>query len=88
MSNTVPKLKPRQVSLIRADINTGHVLKTNNELYVGQGETLEIFDSIELAETFIKERLTERDDIEYVIYDSNSDPIEVWDRKGKRNMKK
>ena len=87
MNNSPPKLKPGQVSLIRADINTGHVLKTNNELYLGQGDTFEIFDSIELAETFIKERLTEKVDIEYVIYDSNSKPIVMWDRKEKRQIK-
>lgn len=88
MDNSPPKLKLGQVSIIRADINTGHVLKTNNELYLGQGDTFEIFDSLDLAESFIKERLTEKSDIEYVVYDSNAHPIMIWDRKEKRQLKK
>ena len=88
MNNSIPKLKHGQVSLVRADINTGHVLKTNNELSLGQGDTFEIFDSLELAEAYIKERLTERNDIEYVVYDSNADPILIWDRNEKRILKK
>lgn len=88
MNNSPPKLKQGQVSLIRADINTGHVLKTNNELYLGHGDTIKIFDSIELAESFIKDRLTEKADIEYVIYDNNADPILIWDKNEKRRLNK
>ena len=88
MNNRTPKLKPGQVSLIRADINTGHVLKINNELFLEQGDTFEIFDSLELAETYIKQRLTERDDIEFVVYDNNANPIIFWDRKEKKQLKK
>ncbi len=88
MNNSIPKLKHGQVSLIRADINTGHLLRTNNELSLGHCDTFEIFDSFELAERFVKERLAERDDIEYVVYDSNADPIMFWDKKEKRQLKK
>lgn len=88
MDNPPPKLKQGQVSLIRADLNTGHVLKTNDELYLGQGDTFEIFDSVELAESFVKERLTEKVDIEYVIYNSNADPILYLSKNEKRTLKK
>ena len=87
MDKLPPKLKIGQVSIIRADRNTGHILTTNNELYIGQGDTIEIVDSLELAESFIKDRLTERSDIEYVLYDSNADPIVFWDVKEKRMLR-
>lgn len=86
MTNSPPKLKVGQVSVICADRNTGQVLKTNNELYHGQGNIVEIFDSFELAELFIKEQLTKTADIEFVVYNNNADPILIWDKKERRQL--
>jgi len=86
-NNTAPKLKPGQVSLLRCDINTGHVLKTNGELYMQTGDTFETFDSLEAVEHFINISLSDNPDIEFVIYNHNSDYILSWNKLEKKRAK-
>ena len=70
-----PRLKPGQVTLLRCDVNTGCVLKTNGELYMQTGEIYQTFDTIDMAEQFISTTLKDNPDLEFVVYGHDGEPI-------------
>lgn len=86
MASTPPKLKSGQVSLLRCDINTGHVLQTNGELYMQQGDIFQKFDTLDAAEKFISTSLYDNHDMEFVVYNHNGDQILLWNRLEKKNV--
>ena len=88
MTNSPPKLNPGQVSLARANVNTGHVLKTNGALYLGNGDTFETFESMALVQRFIKSNLADKSDLEFIEYDSNGNCIMVRNRFEKKEFRR
>jgi len=50
-----PELKLDQVALNFAKLATGHVLKLNKELYTGEGEIYQVFDSLQIAKNYAKD---------------------------------
>ncbi|HKG08734.1 MAG TPA: hypothetical protein VKB19_19850 [Pedobacter sp.] len=76
-----PLLKNEQVSLLRADINTGTVLDKNyiyattpdQEVYV-------VFDNIGLAIEFAKSVIMERNNVECGIYGNDPVALLILDR--------
>ena len=76
-----PLLKAEQVALLRADINTGIVLD-KNYVYatMPDQEVFVIFDNIEYAIKFAKAIISEKKDIECVIYKDNSVALLILDR--------
>lgn len=59
-----PKLKQNQVALHFTKIKTGHPLDLNLEAYPGEGEIYHVFDSIEEASTFAREKITNDSEME------------------------
>jgi len=59
-----PNLKSNQVVLNFAKVKTGHVLNLNMDLYLGEGEIYHVFDSLEEAIKFAKEKINEDSEIE------------------------
>jgi len=82
----VPKLNPGQVSLVRCDVNTGHILKTNGELYMQIGDIYQTFDSMDMAETFISNCLQDNRDMEFIVYGHEGEPILIWNRFEKKRI--
>jgi hypothetical protein len=73
-----PILKEEQVVVVVADGTTGHVLNLNLELYLNDSndEIYSLFDDIDLAKEFIKERSLLNDTLEFLIYDKNQTILE------------
>ncbi len=81
-----PKLNPGQVTLLRCDVNTGHVLRTNGELYLQTGDFYQTFDSFDTAEQFISSTLADNPDMEFVVYGHEGEPILSWNRFEKKRL--
>jgi hypothetical protein len=84
--NKVPTLNPGQVTLLRCDVNTGNVLKTNGELYLQTGEIYQTFDTFDAAEQFISTALADNSHIEFVIYGYEGEPILSWSKFEKKRL--
>ena len=64
-----PKLKSNQVALLRADINTGHILDEKFDIAVNDYQKVfTIFRSLEEALIFSKKLISEKNGVEVVIY--------------------
>lgn len=59
-----PTLKPNQVALNFAKVDTEQLLKTDQTLYEGEGEIYHVFDSLEIAKDYARERIKEDPSIE------------------------
>ncbi len=59
-----PELKQNQVAMNFAKVDTGHVLKINKDLYTGEGEIYQVFDSLKTAKNYAKEKTNEDSSIE------------------------
>ena len=70
-----PELKPNQVALNFAKLATGHVLKINKELYIGEGEIYQVFDSLEIAKDYAKNMINEDSSIECWIMNAKDKAI-------------
>jgi len=73
-----PKLKSDELALLRAEVNTGHILDESFELYNVNSKSqivYTVFTSKKEAKTAALEILTKRNDIEVVIYDSKQNII-------------
>lgn len=81
-----PKLNPGQVTLLRCDVNTGHVLRTNGELYMQTGDIYQTFDSFDTAEQFISSAFADNPDIEFVVYDHEGEPVISWNKFEKKKL--
>jgi len=69
---TFPKLLLHQIALMRADINTGHVLDDTYKIAVNDTQKVyTIFESVETALNYARQILTENKSIEVVIYNMN-----------------
>ena len=81
-----PLLSSNQYCVLMADGETGHVLTTEGNLCLdGEGEEYIVFNDIEAARIFIKQKPAENDTWEFVIYNSNNVCVEHWEaRKWKR----
>lgn len=59
-----------------ADGATGHVLTTKGDVCLnGDGEVYIIFDELETAKQYIKEKQEQNDTWEFVIYNSNNECV-------------
>lgn len=64
-----PELKADQVALLRAEINTGHVLDDKYNIAINDSQNVySIFQSVEEAIIFSKKILSEKKGVEIVIY--------------------
>ena len=59
-----PELYPNQVAINFVKLETGRVLDVNMELYSGEGEIYHVFDSIEDAQEFARNKIKEDSEIE------------------------
>ena len=63
-----------------ADGATGHVLTIEGEVYLSDGKpTYLVFDTLDAARLFIKDKQTEDETVECYINDSNYKLLERWD---------
>lgn len=68
-----PKLINKQVALLRADINTGHVIDEKLELAIkGDQKVYTLFDDSEKALYYAKKLILENKTVECVIYSDES----------------
>jgi len=72
-----PTLSQGQVSLLNAEVKTGHVLQVNGELFLGEGETFMIFDSLTSCKSYVANELSRNEWIEFVIFDSLGEYLSV-----------
>ena len=63
-----PILKENEYSVLLAELSTGIVLTTNFQRYIGTGEVFHVFQSYDLAITFINTKLIENSNYEFSIY--------------------
>ncbi len=67
-----PTLKTNQVALNFLKLGTNQVLNINMELYSGEGEIYHVFDSIEDARKFARNKIKENSEIEcWIISEKN-----------------
>jgi hypothetical protein len=83
---TAPKLNRGQVSLLCCDINTGHVLRTDGQVYTQTGDVYQIFDSLESAEKFISISLPDSPGVEFVVYGHDGKPLISWNKFEKKKF--
>lgn len=75
-----PILSSNQYAVLMADGATGHVLATNGEVCLNsEGEVYVIFNDLEAARLFIKNKQSENDTWEFVIYNSDNECVEHCD---------
>lgn len=81
-----PILSSNQYAVLMADGATGHVLTTEGNVCLNsEGEVFVIFDDIETARIFIKQKQSQNDTWEFVIYNSDNECVEHLEaRKWKR----
>lgn len=72
-----PKLSQGQVSLLKAEVETGHIFQSNGELYLGEGETFMIFDSLTSCKSYVANESSRNKLIEFVIFDSSGEYVSV-----------
>ena len=63
-ATTFPKLNDNQVAVNLIKMKTGHLLKLDKELYIGEGEIYHVFDSVEIAKEFAKKSIEEDSEID------------------------
>ena len=69
MTEKFPDIQNLQVALLRADINTGHVLDENFNLAInGNQKVFSVFDVIDCAIDFAKSIISNKKDIECNLY--------------------
>lgn len=76
-----PELELNQVALHFASYATGHVLKPNKELYLGEGEIYMVFDSIEEAKDYAREAIRNDPGIECIVRDAPENLVFIIDPK-------
>lgn len=82
-----PRLSPGQYSLLQVDVNTGHVLQTNGDLYIGNGETFKLFNDLSKINEFVDRQIEKNDNLEFVVYDCNGKGILLINRFQKKEIK-
>jgi hypothetical protein len=82
-----PKLTKGKYSVMLVDVNTGHVLKANGELRLGEGDVFFIFDSLAEANNFIKSKVKENLELELVLYNYKGKVVSVENRFGREEIK-
>jgi hypothetical protein len=82
MNNIIhaPSLNVGQFSLLQTDVNTGHVLQTNGELYIGKGEFFKLFNNLSEVQEYIEKQISKNNNLEFVIYDCNGKGILLINR--------
>lgn len=66
-----PKISGRQVAVLIAEVDTGYILDTELKLAIDDSqEVYRVFDSIQNATQVITGILKNRQDLEFLIYDS------------------
>ncbi len=78
-----PILEREQYSILLAELSTGIVLNTNFNRYIGNEDVFHIFETYDLAITFIEKKLTEGSDYEFNIYNSKGEYLLARDGNGK-----
>ena len=79
-SLVAPTLNKGEYSVIKVDVNTGHILQTNGDLYTGKGEVFKLFIGLIDAEDFIDKEITCCNNLEFVIYDCNGQSVKLINR--------
>lgn len=73
---------PNQFAVVMADGATGHILTTDgNHCLNGEGEVYVLFENLDAARLFIKQKQDENDTLEFVICNSNNECVEFWEAK-------
>ena len=88
MNNSIiaPRLDVGQYSLLQADVNTGHVLQTNGELYIGKGEIFRLFNDLSDAQKYIVNQMNNNNNLEFVIHDCNGKGIMLINRFERKSL--
>jgi hypothetical protein len=66
--------------VIKVDVNTGHILQINGDLYIGNGEVFNIFSDFDKVENYIYGELGKNDNLEFVIYDCTGKGVRLINR--------
>jgi hypothetical protein len=75
-----PPLYDNQYAVLMADGHTGHVLTTKGDIYFSDDkEVYIIFDNLEAARLFIKERQYKNNTLEFNVYNSDYEFVEHWE---------
>ena len=82
-----PRLSPGQYSLLQVDVNTGHVLQTNGDLFIGNGEAFKLFNDISKVQEFVDSQIEQNVNLEFVVYDCNGKGILLINRFQKKVIK-
>jgi hypothetical protein len=70
-----PELNRTQVALNFAKLDTGHLLKVNKELYQGEGEIYQVFDSFQIAKEYTVKIIQEDPSIECWVMNEKNNAI-------------
>lgn len=68
-----PILENNQHSVLSVEFSTGIVLTTDFKRHIGYGEVFHIFQSYELAVEFVDNKLSEKSNLEFNIYNSKGE---------------
>jgi len=85
----VPKLLEGQYSLIQAETWTGKILTLDGRRYDSQNHTdyILVFDSLDEAETYARNRAEEAPDVECHIHDHNGEFVKTIVKEGHTRTK-
>jgi hypothetical protein len=82
-----PRLSSGQYSLLQVDTNTGHILQTNGDLFVGDGETFKLFNDLSKVHEFVESQIKKNDTLEFVVYDCHGKGILLINKFQKEELK-
>ena len=74
-----PKLQDDQFALIMSDGETGHILTTNGDVYLGDGNDVYlIFNNIANAKDYVVSAQTKNSSLEFTLFNSKYVLEEFW----------
>lgn len=74
-----PSLKEGEVALMHTDVKTGDVLDSKYMPFVSSEQILYVvFDSLELALTYIQKEVRPLRDVEVLVYNANKDVVHYY----------
>lgn len=75
MNEKIPKLGTGQFSIVFAERSTGIILTPDGNRYLGQGEFFAIFNSLDEAEAYARNRVEHNPELECSIRDCDGNHV-------------
>ena len=79
-----PAMKSFQFAVGHSNISSGHVLKTDRTVFLGEGEVFLIFDTEREANDYMQDRVSREPEIECWVEDSSGRHIRTLNKNGER----